>query len=169
MSVRWTSLFKMDTVKIGFEPVFNQSSKVLILGSFPSVKSREVEFYYGHKQNRFWKTVCGFFGDEIPQNIEEKKQFLLKRGIALWDIVTECEIVGSQDVTIKNYKTANLENLLQNSEISFIILNGSKAYSIFYYKYANLEVPYIKLPSTSPANVRFSEEEWYAALSRVFG
>ena len=159
----------MSEIKRGFEPVYDKDSKLLILGSFPSVKSRQIEFYYGNKQNKFWKTVCGFFGEDVPGDTEGKKQFLYRRNIALWDIVTECEIVGSQDVTIKNYKTANLENLLQNSEISFIILNGSKAYSIFYYKYANLEVPYIKLPSTSPANVRFSEEEWYAALSRVFG
>ena len=158
----------MSDIKYGFEPVFDQKSRLLILGSFPSVKSRKVEFYYGNKQNRFWKTVCSFFGEEIPETVEGKKQFLLRRNIALWDIVTECEIVGSQDATIKNYKVADIEKLLQKSEISFIILNGGTAYGIFEKNFSAISVPYVKLPSTSPANTRFSEEEWRNALHRVF-
>ncbi len=159
----------MNLIKMGFEPYFNGKSKLLILGSFPSVKSRQVEFYYGNKQNRFWRTICSYFGETVPETTDGKKDFLTRRNIALWDIVTECEIVGSQDATIKNYKIANLEKVLQNSEISFIILNGSKAFSIFYDNYDNIEIPYIKLPSTSPANTRFSKEEWFNALSRIFG
>lgn len=159
----------MSDIKYGFEPVFNEESKLLILGSFPSVKSRQIDFYYGNKQNRFWKTVCSFFGEDEPLTTEGKKEFLLRRKIALWDIVTECEIVGSQDTTIKNFKVANLKKVLQNSKISFIILNGSKAFDIFQKYYADLDVPYIKLPSTSPANVKFSKEEWFNALSGVFG
>ncbi len=98
----------MSDIKYGFEPFINDDSKLLILGSFPSVKSRQVEFYYGNKQNRFWRTVCSFFGEEVPEATDDKKEFLLKRKIALWDVVTECEIVGSQDVTIKNFKVANI-------------------------------------------------------------
>ncbi len=153
----------------GFEPVWNKESKVLILGSFPSVKSRETDFYYGNKQNRFWRVISSFFGIEIPAHREEKIQFLLKYKVALWDIVTECEITGSQDSTIKNYKVANLKTLLQNSEIGYIILNGSKAFSVFCTEYSDIDIPYVKLPSTSPANTRFDEKEWRDALSRAFG
>ena len=159
----------MSVIKHGFEPVYNGQSKLLILGSFPSVKSRETEFYYGNKQNRFWTTICGFFGEEIPPSIEGKKDFLLRRKIALWDVVSECEIVGSQDSTIKNFKVADIKKLLQNSQISFIILNGTKAYEIFTRYFADVETPYIKLPSTSPANTRFTKEAWYAELSGIFG
>lgn len=153
----------------GFEPVFDKNSKILILGSFPSVKSRKVEFYYGNKQNRFWRVVCSHFNEPIPETTEGKREFLLRKNIALWDIVTECEIVGSQDSTIKNFKVANINSLLQNSQVRFIILNGGKAFSVFEANYADLNIPYIKLPSTSPANTHFNEEEWHDALSTAFG
>lgn len=158
----------MEIIKHGFEPVYNRDSRVLILGSFPSVKSRQIDFYYGNKQNRFWKTVCGYFSEDVPETVEEKKQFLLRRNIALWDIVTECEIEGSKDDTIKNFKVAELKKVLQNSQICFIILNGNKAFSIFESNYKYISVPYEKLPSTSPANPRFSKEKWFDILSRIF-
>ena len=158
----------MSEIKCGFAPLFDKDSKLLILGSFPSVKSRKVEFYYGNPQNRFWRTVCSFFGESVPLDIEGKKDFLLKHNIALWDIVTECEISGSQDSTIKNFKVADLQTLLQNCDIRYIILNGSTAYKIFEDNYGSLTVPYIKLPSTSPANTRFYEKEWFDALSTAF-
>lgn len=156
-------------LKCGFEPVFDENSKVLILGSFPSVKSRQIEFYYGNKQNRFWRTVCGFFGEAAPETISDKIDFLLRRKIALWDIVTECEIVGSRDDTIKNFKVADLKKVLQKSQISFIIINGGKAYDIFLRSYPELEIPHKKLCSTSPANTRFNESEWRDVLSGIFG
>ncbi len=159
----------MSEIKRGFEPCYDENSKLLILGSFPSVKSRQVQFYYGNKQNRFWKTISGFFGDEVPQTVEEKKEFLKRRRIALWDIVTECEIDGSKDDTIKNFKVADIKKVLQNSKISFIIVNGGKAFSIFEANFSDIGVPYVKLPSTSPANTRFTKEIWYDYLSRVFG
>lgn len=158
----------METIKYGFEPVFDNNSKVLILGSFPSVKSREIDFYYGNKRNAFWNTVCSFFGEEVPSCTQGKKEFLLRRNIALWDIVTECEIIGSRDETIKNFKVADLKKVLQNSQISYIILNGAKAYAVFEKAYGDISIPYIKLPSTSPANVRFTKEAWFAVLSRIF-
>lgn len=158
----------MGEIKYGFEPVYGKDSKLLILGSFPSVKSRQIDFYYGNRQNRFWKTVCGFFGEEVPEATEDKKQFLFRRKIALWDIVTECEIVGSQDATIKNFKVADIKSLLQNSAISYIILNGGKAFSVFEKHFADIGIPYERLPSTSPANTRCSEKEWHDALRRAF-
>lgn len=157
----------MELIK-GFDPVYDKDSRVLILGSFPSVKSRKVDFYYGNKQNRFWETVCGYFGESVPPTTEGKKDFLFRRNIALWDIVVECEIVGSKDSTIKNFRVAELKNLLQNSKISFIIINGGTAFKIFCDKYGEIGIPFLKLPSTSPANTRFSEEEWKNALSRAF-
>ncbi len=153
----------------GFEPVFDKNSELLILGSFPSVKSRQIEFYYGNKQNRFWRVVCSHFGEDIPETVDGKREFLLKHRIALWDIVTECEIEGSKDDTIKNFKVADVKNFLQNTKIKYIILNGSKAYSIFYSNFSDITVRFIKLSSTSPANTRFDEKEWHDAISSAFG
>lgn len=153
----------------GFEPAYDKDSKLLILGSFPSVKSREIDFYYGNKQNRFWKTVCSFFNEDIPKTKEDKIAFLIRRNIALWDIVTECEIVGSKDSTIKNFKIAGLEKVLQNSKISFIILNGSTAFDIFQKNYGNIDIQFEKLPSTSSANPTFKSEVWFEVLRRIFG
>ena len=158
----------MSELVQGFDPVYDKDSKVLRLGSFPSVKSRRVEFYYGNPQNRFWRVVCSYFGESIPESTESKREFLKRRNIALWDIVTECRIVGSQDATIKNFKVADLKTLLQNSKIGFIILNGSKAFSIFREHYTDIHTGYCKVPSTSPANTRFDEKEWKDALSRAF-
>ena len=158
----------MSEIKRGFEPVYDKNSEVLILGSFPSVKSRKVEFYYGNPQNRFWRTLCSYFGEEVPKTTEGKRQTVLKHKIALWDIVTECEIVGSQDATIKNFTVADIKTLLQNSNIRYIILNGGKAYEIFTRHYSDIDVPFEKLPSTSPANTHFTMEEWHNALSRAF-
>ena len=158
----------MSELVQGFDPVYDKDSKVLILGSFPSVKSRRVEFYYGNPQNRFWRVVCSYFGESVPESTDSKREFLKRRNIALWDIVTECRIVGSQDATIKNFKVADLKTLLQNSKIGFIILNGSKAFSIFREHYTDIHTGYCKVPSTSPANTRFDEKEWKDALSRAF-
>ena len=158
----------MSTTVKGFEPVFDGNSRLLILGSFPSVKSREIQFYYGNKQNRFWRILCSHFGENIPNTVAEKCSFLLNHRVALWDIVTQCEITGSKDETIKNFKVADIKTLLQNSKIKYIILNGSKAYSIFCEFYSHVEIPYKKLPSTSPANTRFDEKEWHDAISSAF-
>lgn len=133
------------------------------------MKSRKVEFYYGNRQNRFWKILCGFFGEAVPESTEEKIALLLRYNVALWDIVTECEIEGSSDASIKNYKVAELDKVLSVSPIELIILNGGKSFEIFKKFYGKIAVPYIKLPSTSPANTRCDEGEWYRALNSVFG
>lgn len=158
----------MSAIKVGFEPFAEQNSEVLILGSFPSVMSRKTEFYYGNPQNRFWKTLAEFFGVSKPETVEQKKDFLSANRVALWDVVTECEIEGSQDSTIKKFKVANIQKLLQKIDVKLIILNGGKAYEIFKKHFCDIKVPYIGLPSTSPANTRFSKEKWFDALSTVF-
>lgn len=154
--------------KIGFAPVFDRASKVLILGSFPSVKSRQIDFYYGNKQNRFWKMICGYFGESVPETTEGKKAFLYRRHIALWDMVTKCEIVGSADASIKNAETARLEEVLECAPIEKILLNGSLAYELFIEKYKDITITYEKMPSTSPANPRFDEAVWKRSLDGVF-
>ncbi len=148
----------------GFDPFFDDDSRVLVLGSFPSVKSRECNFYYGHPQNRFWRTAAECFGCSVPVGVPEKQAFARKHGIALWDIVTECEIVGSQDSTIKDYSVANVAALLASTKIERILLNGKTAGKIFADAFPELVPVSIELPSTSPANPRFDAEKWRRAL-----
>ncbi|MBE5746737.1 MAG: DNA-deoxyinosine glycosylase [Clostridiales bacterium] len=158
----------MEEVKMGFEPVYDANSRVLILGSFPSVKSREIAFYYGNKQNRFWKTICGFFGEDIPETIDGKKEFLLRNNVALWDMATSCQIEGSADSSVKNATIADLTPILQSAKIQKILLNGTLAYELFIKQYATITIPYIKMPSTSPANPRFRKETWWKELQEVY-
>lgn len=153
---------------MGFPPVYNEQSRVLILGSFPSVKSREISFYYGNKQNRFWKTVCGFFGEEVPERVNGKKEFLLRNKIALWDMALACEIEGSADSSVKNAVLADLGEIFKKAKIEKILLNGTLAYDLFMQKYANIDIPYVKMPSTSPANPRFREEIWHNELQEIY-
>ena len=154
-----------EVIKMGFEPIYNQDSKVLILGSFPSVKSREISFYYGNRQNRFWKMLFGVFGEEVAKDVEEKKEFLLSKGIALWDIATSCRIEGSKDSTLSDATIADLTPILQTASLKKILLNGALAYQLFCKEYSSLAIPYFKMPSTSPANPRYSEQAWREQLN----
>lgn len=142
-----------------FEPVFDENSKVLILGTFPSVKSRENQFYYGHPQNRFWKVIAGLTESEVPQTIEEKKNLLLEHGIAIWDVIESCDIIGSSDSSIKNVVPADIERVVANSKIQNIYANGGTAKKL-YEKYSQKKTgrEIIGLPSTSPANAAYSLE-----------
>lgn len=149
---------------MGFPPVYNQNSKVLILGSFPSVKSREIAFYYGNRQNRFWKMIFGVFDLPIAETVEEKRTFLLEKGIALWDMATECTIDGSKDATLSNARLADLTPILKTANLRRILLNGALAYDLFCSQYSGIDVPYYKMPSTSPANPRYSEAAWREKL-----
>lgn len=147
-----------------FGPVYNKNSKILILGSFPSVKSRELNFYYGHPQNRFWKLMSKIYNEEIGDEIDLKKQFLLKNNIALWDSLKSCEIKGSSDASITNVEINNIEELIKKSNISKIIFNGKAAYNLFVKnadmtKHSNLEIRI--LPSTSPANAAYSLDKLF--------
>ena len=151
------------------KPIYNSQSKVLILGSFPSVKSREQGFFYGHPQNRFWKVLAKLKNEKIPDSINEKKDFLIKNQIAVWDVLASCEIEGSADSTIKNAKPNNLNVILQNSEVKRIFVNG-KAAKKYYDKYIKnqIKIDATLLPSTSPANASFGldklVEEWRIIL-----
>ncbi len=142
-----------------FEPVFDENSKVLILGSFPSVKSRENQFYYGHPQNRFWKVIAGLTGSEVPQTIEEKKKVLLEHRIAIWDVIESCDIIGSSDSSIKNVVPADIGKVLAQANIQKIYANGGTAKRL-YEKYTQKKTgrEIIGLPSTSPANAAYSLE-----------
>ena len=151
-----------------FEPVFNKDSKILILGSFPSVKSRENQFYYGHPQNRFWKVLAQVLGEEVPQTIEEKKAFLLEYHIAVWDVIESCTIIGSSDSSIKDVVVNDFSKVLEDSRIKTIYVNGGKAYEL-YQKYAEKStgIKAIKLPSTSPANAAWNLEKLCAAWEQI--
>ena len=136
-------------------PFYNSDSKVLILGSFPSVKSREEGFYYAHPQNRFWKVLSRVFKEEITN----KKEFLVNHHIALFDVCASCEINGSSDASIKEVVPNDIEKILINSQIKYIILNGKKASSLYTKYMKDISLPSITLPSTSPANASFSLEK----------
>ena len=149
-------------------PIYNKKSKILILGSFPSVKSREEGFFYGHPQNRFWKVTSAVFGEDVPQTIPEKKRFLLRNHIALWDVIGSCDIVGSSDSSIRNVTANDLSVILDKADIKQIYVNGKTAYK-YYAKYSEEKTgrPAICLPSTSPANAAWSVERLTDAWSCI--
>lgn len=146
----------------GFDPVFDADSKILILGSFPSVKSREISFYYGNRQNKFWKILSEFYGC-VAETVEDKIKLCLNNRIALWDVVESCTIAGSMDSDIKNYTLVNLSQVLDKCSIVKILCNGQKAYELTKSVYKG-DIPLVKMPSTSPANVRFDKTIWFDNL-----
>ena len=149
-------------LKHEFEPIYNINSKVLILGSFPSVKSREQSFYYGHPQNRFWQLIAKICNEDTPTTTEQKKALCLSHCIALWDVIQSCEIEGSSDTSIKNVQVNDLNIILDNCNIDQIFVNGSTAYKLFVkYQQTKTGTTAVKLPSTSPANAAWSFERLY--------
>lgn len=143
-----------------FEPIFDKNSEILVLGSFPSVKSRENNFYYAHPQNRFWRVVASVYSCPVPKTVEEKKNMLLSNKIAVWDVIKSCEITGSADSTIKSVIPNDLSEILSVADIKKIYANGKTAQSL-YNKYIkkNTGFDIISLPSTSPANAAYSLEK----------
>lgn len=141
------------------DPVFDTNSRILILGSFPSVKSRESGFFYGHPQNRYWKVLSAVFEEECPETIPEKKAFLLRNHIAAWDVIHSCEITGSSDASIRNVTVNDLGMILRAAAIREIYVNGKTAEKM-YRKYTEpvLGRPCTVLPSTSPANAAWNLE-----------
>lgn len=139
------------------DPVFDTNSRILILGSFPSVKSRESGFFYGHPQNRYWKVLSAVFEEECPETIPEKKAFLLRNHIAAWDVIHSCEITGSSDSSIRNVTVNDLGMILRAAAIREIYVNGKTAEKM-YRKYTEpvLGRPCTVLPSTSPANAAWN-------------
>ena len=140
-----------------FPPVYNKRSRILILGSFPSVRSRETRFYYGHPQNRFWPLLARLYGERTPSSIDERKIFALQKGIALWDSIRQCDIAGSSDASIRNVIPNDIAGLVAQSGITRIYCNGKQAFDI-YRRYCLCTLPAIPLPSTSAANAAWTME-----------
>ena len=149
-------------------PVYDQYSRVLILGSFPSVRSREVGFFYGHPQNRFWTTLSHVLGSEKPQTVEEKRAFLQTNGSALWDVIASCEITGSSDASIKNALPNDLSMLFQVAPIARIFTNGATAHRLYCrYMLPQTGMEATQLPSTSPANAAWTQAKLDAAWKAI--
>lgn len=143
----------MEHIIHSIEPVFDAESRVLILGTMPSPKSREVQFYYGHPQNRFWRVLAAVLGEEVPQSVPEKKAMLLRHRIALWDVLAECEITGASDSSIRNPVANDLSVILDHAPVQAVFTTGATAWKL----YTRLQKPHtgieaVRLPSTSPAN-----------------
>ncbi len=138
-------------------PVWDAHSRVLILGSFPSVKSRETAFFYGHPQNRFWRVLAAVFSEPVPQLVADKTAFLLAHGIALWDVIASCEIAGSSDASIHSVVPNDLTEILAGARITAVFTNGQTADRL-YRRYLEKQTgrTAVCLPSTSPANAAWS-------------
>lgn len=154
-----------------FEPVYDKASEILILGTLPSVKSRENNFYYGHKQNRFWKVLATLLKEPVPDTIEEKKAMLLAHRIALWDVIQSCDIKGSSDSSIKNVQPTDIGVILEKTNITRIYANGNKAGQLYKrYQFPVTGIEAMVLPSTSPANAVWSLERlceaWHVILEQ---
>ena len=151
---------------MSFAPVYNEHSRALILGTWPSPKSREMAFYYGHPQNRFWPMMAALTGEPVParEDVEAKKQLLLHHGLALWDTLESCTITGASDASIRDVVPNDIAGLLKKAPIRAVFCNGAAAYRI-YTKYLEpvSGIPAVKLPSTSPANAAWTLEKLKAA------
>ena len=153
-----------------FGPLYDENSRVLILGSFPSVKSREQNFFYGHPQNRFWKVVSIIFEQSVPQTVEEKKQLILSSGLALWDSIASCEITGSSDSSIRNAQANDIRIILDSCNMERIYCHGRKSHEL-YKKYIEPQTgrEAVCLPSTSPANAQWTLERLIEEWSVIRG
>lgn len=143
----------MEYVTHGFDPVFDENTKILLLGTMPSPKSREQGFYYGHPQNRMWRVLCSVFETPLVKTTEEKKKFLLSHGIGMWDILKSCEIQGASDSSIQKEIPNDFDFILKKADIQEIFTTGRKAFQL-YQKYLEQKTGIVAgyLPSTSPAN-----------------
>lgn len=158
----------MKKVKHELDPFYNQDSKILILGTIPSPKSRELGFYYMHPQNRFWKVLSDVLNEEFPVSIEDKKNLLTKHDIALWDVLSSCQIEGASDASIKSVKENDIRKLINNSNVKQVFVTGKTAEK-YYNKlcYKKTEMPCIYLPSTSPANCSVKYEQLKEAFKII--
>ena len=151
-----------------FPPLYDARCRVLILGSLPSVKSREQRFFYGHPQNRFWPLLARLFGEPVPVTIEEKKALALSHHVALWDVIASCDIVGSGDASIRNAAPNDLSPILREAPITAIFCNGKTSGAYFHrYQEKTLGIAATVLPSTSPANAAWSMDRLAAAWQCV--
>ena len=162
---------KKDAERVAhpFAPFFDEKSKILILGSFPSVASRANGFYYGNRRNRFWKVLAVIHGEEEPDSIKEKKAFLARHGIALWDVIASCGIRGSSDASVFDARPNDIPSILEKAPIERIALNGKKAEELFDRYYSRTIVKKVfSLPSTSPANAAWNLFRLIEVWSPVF-
>ena len=149
-------------------PLYDADSRILILGSFPSVKSREAMFFYGHPQNRFWPLLARLFDESVPQSIPEKRELALRHNIALWDSIHSCTITGSSDSSIRDVVPNDLSVILDNSRVERIFCNGATSHRLYTkYIFPLTGIEAVKLPSTSPANAAWSMERLTDAWTRI--
>lgn len=158
----------MEHITHTIEPVFDANSRILILGTMPSPKSRETQFYYGHPQNRFWKVLAAVLEEEVPQTIPEKRELLLGHRIALWDVLAECEITGASDSSIREPVANDLSLILDQAPIQAVFTTGATAWKL----YTRLQQPLtgiraVRLPSTSPANCAVNLEALTEAYQAI--
>ena len=161
---------KQTTMRVRHEfgPFYDKDSKVLILGSIPSPKSREQGFYYGHPQNRFWKVLADVLGEEMPETVEQRKEMLARHHIALWDVLDSCEIKGASDTSIKDPVANDMNVILSEAGIRAIFTTGAKADELYKKMcYPICGVSSIRLPSTSPANCGYKYENLKEAYSQI--
>lgn len=160
------ALSNYQTLSHGFGPFIPTKAKYLFLGTFPSVKSREQEFYYGHPQNNFWRLLADIFHDEVPVTLSDKKAFLEHNQVAVYDVIESCDIIGSSDASIKNIVPTDIESIVTEHSIERIFVNGRLAEKIFQQYHPELKATY--LPSSSPANAAMSYEkklaQWRGAI-----
>ena len=162
---------KSEKAVHNIEPVYDRDSRILILGSFPSVKSREAAFFYHHPQNRFWKVLAGVCREPVPETIEDKKSFLHRNHIAVWDVIASCTITGSSDASIRDVVPNPLEMILSEADIRKIFCNGKTAGKMYVrYQQEKLGREAAVLPSTSPANAAWTLEKllqvWDDAINK---
>lgn len=156
-------------IKRNFGPVYDEKSKILILGSFPSVKSREMAFFYGHPQNRFWKLLGRLLECEVPSEVQGRRELLLKNHIALWDTIEECDIIGSSDSSIRNVIPVDIMKVLETADIREIYCNGNTSYNLFMkYLYPICNREPVKLPSTSPANAAWTMDKLFEEWKQIY-
>ena len=147
---------ELQHVKHPWGPLYDADSEILILGSFPSPKSRETDFFYGHPQNRFWQVLSQLYDESLPRTIEEKKTLLKKHHVALWDVIDECDIRGASDASVRGAVPTKISGLLENSSVRAVYCNGAKSFELYQkYQLKETGVPAVKLPSTSPANAAY--------------
>lgn len=150
-----------------FPPCCGPDARILILGTYPSPLSFESGFYYGHPRNRFWPLLARLLGGEIPRTVAEKKAFLLKSRIGLWDVLDNCDIKGASDASIRNPIYHDIPGLLREIPIQAVFFNGAQAEKLFQKSGFLLPVPLCRLPSTSPANAAFSMDKLAAAWEEI--
>jgi TDG/mug DNA glycosylase family protein len=150
----------MEQIEHTLLPIYNENSKILVLGTMPSPKSRELGFYYSHPQNRFWRVVSDLYGEKLPVTNAEKTEFLLRNHIALWDVLKSCEIEGADDSSIRNPVPNDIAGLIARTNIRTIFTTGTKAFALYRrFCQKSTKIEAIALPSTSPANCRHYDYE----------